>query len=114
LYGHGLVPKVDYDAWLTACAPGNVQALSCVKASIKVLHDSQWDGQNIDALDYPACDASGASVAERVWLRERGMGSIKPAHSRLVMQEDGTPDLPYDPCVDNYAMSYLNRCDAIG
>jgi carboxypeptidase C (cathepsin A) len=112
LYGHGLVPKVDYDAWLLVCVPGEVQYAPCAKATAKILSESKWDGQNIDALDYPSCNSVSSlseSVSERIWLRERGMG-LNPSKA-YNSDDDNTPDLPYDPCVDNYGTTYLNRAD---
>ena len=58
LYGHGAIPKPDYDTWTAAClssATTTTTSADCATASAKVLHESQWDGQNQYALSYPAC-----------------------------------------------------------
>jgi hypothetical protein len=132
LYGHGAIPKPDYDAWAAACvgAAGQAVSAACAAASAKVLHESTWDGQNEYALSYPACHAvaqegsnssgsggtaggwgpaaaAAGAVAQRRWLwAQGGLGAGRASDASTT-----SPDLVYDPCVDNYGLLYLNRLD---
>jgi hypothetical protein len=114
-FGHGFVPRPDYDTWAVACAPGQVQGVACAAASAKILSEATWKGQNQYALSYPSC-SNGA--AQREALFSRGMGppefdsfgqSLAARTNRWTAGD--AADLVYDPCVNNYAIKYLNRDD---
>jgi len=108
LYGHGLVPKHTYDAWSQVCLT-DVEPLKCSVESLRVLSESSYPTQNIDALTYPSCD-SPSTFAQRLWFH-RYHGSLLGIHSGEEDEDDVSELLAYDPCVDNYAVSYLNRDD---
>jgi carboxypeptidase C (cathepsin A) len=102
-YGHQLVAKPQFDSWQTNC-PSNPGKCAQAEAEMEL----QIGNLNPYALDYPVClspSKAKAGRAQRLWL----MNYILPEHRKLAMNLTAPGD--YDPCVDNYAVRYLNRAD---
>jgi len=102
-YGHQLVAKPQFDIWQASCPK---DPILCLETEIQM--DEQVGNLNPYALDYPVCltnSLAKAGRAQRLWL----LNHILPKHRKLAINLTATDD--YDPCVDNYAVKYLNRPD---
>ena len=64
------------------------------------------------ALSYPTCQDGSPRAksgrAQRIWLMKHLLGNSSTDLKTAVGLE---PDDSYDPCVDNYSVTYLNRAD---
>jgi len=103
-WGHQLVSKPMWDQWVAACPTKDV--VLCGEAELQM----EIQVQDLDpyALDYPVCLSTSPAKygrAQRHWL----MNHVLPAHRKKAIKLASLGD--YDPCVDNYATTYLNRAD---
>jgi len=101
-WGHQLVGKVVFNEWQKACP---LEAARCAEAEVKM--EIQVGDLNPYALDFPVCldSLKAPGRAQRHWL----MNFILSKHRKKAIGLKSTDD--YDPCVDNYAVTYLNRAD---
>lgn len=63
------------------------------------------------ALDYPVCNSESKAKhgrAQRNWLMRHMLGNSSSALKQAVGLD---ADDSYDPCVDNYALNFLNRAE---
>jgi carboxypeptidase C (cathepsin A) len=105
-WGHQLIPKPTYDSYVSKCRNSirpNVK--ECAQLETEIM-DGVGD-LNPYALDYPVCtDGSKGSHAQRLWQLNHQLkaAGIMEAKSVGLQSTDA-----YEPCADNYALSYLNR-----
>jgi carboxypeptidase C (cathepsin A) len=103
-WGHQLVSKPTWDQWVAACPTKD--PVLCAQSEIQM--EIQVGDLDPYALDYPVCLSSSAAKAgraQRLWL----LNHIASPHRKKAMKLTAPGD--YDPCVDNYATTYLNRAD---
>jgi len=103
-WGHQLVSKMSWDNYLTHCP---IRPLECAIARSQM--NVEVGNLNPYALDFGVCASPvlRAGRAQRTWLMH-----FISRDSKFRRQFDIPPNLEaYDPCVDNYAVEYLNHPD---
>lgn len=109
IWGHQLVPKPTYDKWAKACkVTGDYTSDACTLLQAK-MWNMQMGNLNPYALDYPVCLADDGSMRLTSQQARMAYATYKPK----MLEALGLPGDPedYDPCVDDYATTYLNRPD---
>jgi carboxypeptidase C (cathepsin A) len=108
LYGHSMVPHPTYEKWLKLCRNGEDPLSSVCQLLQAQMSFNQIGDVNPYALDYPVCLADGKMKLTRYQARI-AYSILSPA----VQQALGLPGDPtdYDPCVPDYAQTYLDRDD---
>jgi carboxypeptidase C (cathepsin A) len=102
-YGHQLVSKQTWDAWIAACPR---DPALCLAAEIEM--ETQVGDLNPYALDYPVClgpSPAKKGRAQRLWFLNHAMSPERKKAAKIPLTTE------YDPCIDNYAIEYLNRPD---
>eukprot|EP00621_Florenciella_sp_RCC1693_P005607 CAMPEP_0182523910 /NCGR_PEP_ID=MMETSP1323-20130603/1411_1 /TAXON_ID=236787 /ORGANISM="Florenciella parvula, Strain RCC1693" /LENGTH=466 /DNA_ID=CAMNT_0024732387 /DNA_START=55 /DNA_END=1455 /DNA_ORIENTATION=+ len=107
IYGHQVVPRPTYLHYQELCDNGKVQDNKC-SALQALMWNKQMGDLNPYALDYPVCLADGKAGLKP--QQARMLYATKPKEVVEAMGLPGDPE-DYDPCVDDYADTYLNRAD---
>jgi len=101
-WGHQLVSKISWDNYLQHCP---VRPLACANARAQM--NTEIGNLNPYALDFGVCASPTlrAGRAQRTWLMHYITDDKKIRRQFAI-----PPTLSaYDPCVDNYATTYLNQ-----
>jgi hypothetical protein len=110
-WGKQLVSKPSYDRYVENCLAGRKIDVAACETSFMQLYFEIGD-LNPYALDYPVCTSGNPRLisgrAQRYALMKHMLGNSSAAVQKAVGLE---PDAAYDPCVDSYAVDYLNRAD---
>ena len=107
-WGHQLVAKPTYDSYVEKCVKSvKPNARDCATLSNTIINGV--GNLNPYALDYPVCtdgsSAFKAGHAQQLWQLNHQLkaAGIEPKDVRVKSTDD------YEPCEDNYMVSYLNR-----
>jgi carboxypeptidase C (cathepsin A) len=102
-WGHQLVSKFTWDAYISHCP---LRPALCIQAKSQM--NIEIGNLNPYALDYGVCasPALAGGRAQRNWLMH--FITEKSMRGQLGVLQNLQA---YDPCVDNYAIKYLNRPD---
>lgn len=109
LYGHSMVPEPTYKTWLELCRNGKGTAADCEVLQAKMQYQ---DIGNVNpyALDYPVCLEPGSGRPKLSAYQARTAYSLLPRAAQAALGLPGDPE-DYDPCTDDYTLTYLNRAD---
>lgn len=109
-WGHQLISKLTYDSYTATCVNGNPNSAQCLAAVVEI--ESAVSNLNPYALDYPICvtgtTQQKSGRAQQIWFKN-AVHADKSAKDKALL---GIPSTEaYDPCLDNYANTYLNRVE---
>ena len=109
-WGKQLIPIWTYKEWKEACSQSwieNPAALDrCLELEGKM--SKEMGGLNPYALDYPTCISNGQEAQIVSFIKH----VVPSSHQDIYQNIFGVNAIDiegYDPCVDNYAVKYLNR-----
>lgn len=108
-WGRQLVSKPSWDRYSEVCLAGRkIDFAKCETAFLELYFEI--GDLNPYALDYPVCTSGDPRLrsgrAQRNALMRHILGNSSVAMQKAVGLD---PAGSYDPCVDNYAVAYLNR-----
>lgn len=109
-WGKQLVPIWTYNEWKKVCAESWIENPAALDACLVIegKMSKEMGGLNPYALDYPTCISNGKDAQILSFIKHVVPSSHKDIYQNIfgvnAIDIEG-----YDPCVDNYAVKYLNR-----
>jgi len=109
-WGHQLIDKPTYDSYYQECRDSKrPHVKKCELLAVQIM--TGVGNLNSYALDYPVCTSGSLASrgrAQRTWLMRSQLAEYSDAE-RKAMGVTETVDGAYEPCVDDYANTYLNQ-----
>lgn len=113
MYYDGLIPKPLYDQYEEKCTKGKARFIVNLCPDIEALMMVEMgSGINPYALDYPVCTDS--SPSRKIQSGSQGLKLLHHTLDQSIIQKAFLHDIylnPYEPCREEYLLSYLNRKD---